>query len=133
MVRPRKSKTSVDKKLTEAELDLMNHLWKLGEGSVADILECVESRPKPAYTTVSTILRILEQKGIVSSRKEGRGHVYLPELSKQEYEASVLHHVVERVFDRTPSALVRRLIETEKLSEKELAELKELLERRTNS
>ena len=116
------------RQLTEVELELMTILWKIGEGTVNDVLLALPAARKLAYTSVSTILRILEQKGIVGSRKEGRGHVYLPKLEKEAYEASSLRHLVTRVFDGTPAALVRRLLETERLSEEELAEIRVLLE-----
>ena len=70
------------KLLTEVELELMTALWKLGEGSVADVLETLPKERKLAYTSVSTILRILEQKKVLKARKEGRGHVYVPMLEK---------------------------------------------------
>ncbi len=125
-----KRATTVPKKgrqLTEVELELMTILWKISEGTVNDVLAALPSTRKLAYTSVSTILRILEQKGIVGSRKEGRGHVYIPRLTKDVYEATTLHHLVKRVFDGTPAALVRRLLETERLSEGELEELREIL------
>lgn len=118
------------RQLTEVELELMTILWKIGEGTVNDVLGALPSARKLAYTSVSTILRILEQKGVVVSRKEGRGHVYIPRLGKEAYEATTLHHLVTRVFDGTPTALVRRLLETERLSEDELAEIRALLARK---
>ncbi len=67
--------------LTETELELMTPLWKMGEGSVNDILAKLPKERKLAYTSVSTIIRILEQKEVVASRKEGRGHIYFPLIS----------------------------------------------------
>lgn len=120
-------KRNEDKMLTEAELELMAVLWKLGEGSVAEVIEQLPKSRKQAYTTISTILRILEQKGAVSARKEGRGHIYSPSLRKEEYEARTIKHVVERVFEGAPVALARQLLQSENLSEAELSELKELI------
>src|ERR1700722_13868432 len=91
------------KLLTEVELELMAILWKLKEGTVHEVLEQLTSERDLAYTTVSTMLRILEQKKILKSRKEGRGHIYFPLLTKDEYEATSLHHLVKKVFDGTPS------------------------------
>jgi len=116
-----------EKMLTEAELELMAVLWKLGEGSVAEVIGQLPKGRSQAYTTISTILRILEQKGAVSTRKEGRGHVYIPTLRREEYEARTIKHVVERVFEGAPVALARQLLQTEQLSESELSELKELI------
>jgi predicted transcriptional regulator len=114
-----------DKMLTEVELELMTILWRLGEGAVSEVIEQLPKNRDLAYTSVSTILRILEQKDILKTRKEGRGHIYIPVLKKTDYEAKTVKHVVERVFDGTPVALVRQLLGS--VNEKELNELKKLL------
>lgn len=118
-----------DKALTEVELELMTILWRRGEGTVADVIEGLAPERDLAYTSVSTVLRILEQKGIVKARKEGRGHVYVPVLKKADYEARTVRQVVDRVFDGTPVALVRQLLDTVGVSEDELRELKKMLAR----
>src|SRR5580658_3846771 len=106
--------------LTETELELMSILWKLKEGSVNDVLAALPSDRKLAYTSVSTILRILEQKSAIGSRKEGRGHVYRPLFQKAEYEAFSLKNIVSKVFDGQPSAAVRRLLDATDLTQDEL-------------
>jgi predicted transcriptional regulator len=115
------------KLLTETELELMTIVWKLGEGSVNDVLEGLPSGRKLAYTSVSTMMRILEQKEFLGSRKEGRGHVYYPRISKKEYEATSARDLVRRVFDGDASCLVRRLIEKGDLTREDLAKVRELL------
>lgn len=119
-----------EKLLTEVELELMNILWKVAEGSVNDVLAHLRKGRELAYTSVSTILRILEQKGVVGSRKAGRGHVYFPLLAKEQYEAITLQHVVRKVFDGAPTSLVRRLVEAGDLSEEELKSIRALLNER---
>lgn len=116
------------KLLTETELELMSILWRLGEGSVADVIRQLPNDRDLAYTSVSTILRILEQKHVLKARKEGRGHVYIPLVKKMEYEARAVKHVVDRVFDGTPVALVRQLLDSGSLNQSELKELKALIE-----
>lgn len=118
------------KLLTEVELELMTILWRLGEGNVNDVLSALPAGRDLAYTSVSTILRILEQKGVVKARKEGRGHVYLPLLKKDDYEGATLSHVVSKVFEGEATSLVRRLIETEGLDHDDLKELRALLDER---
>jgi predicted transcriptional regulator len=118
-----------DKMLTETELELMNILWRLVEGSVNDVMDQLPKERNLAYTSVSTILRILEQKGVLKTRKEGRGHIYIPLLKKADYESKAVKHVVERVFEGTPMALVRQLLDSEQLSENDLKELKKLIEK----
>jgi len=116
-----------DKLLTEVELELMTILWRLGEGSVAEVIEQLPKGRDLAYTSVSTILRILEQKDVLKTRKEGRGHIYIPVLTKSDYEAKTVRHVVDRIFDGTPVALVRQLLDSVEVDEKEIAEIKKLI------
>lgn len=115
------------KMLTDVELELMTILWKLGGGTVSDVMSALPEDRKLAYTSVSTMLRILEQKLVLSSRKEGRGHFYLPMIAKSDYEAKAVKHVVEKVFDGTPIALVKQLLNSGELDQNELNELKALL------
>jgi predicted transcriptional regulator len=123
------AKKKEEKQLTEVELELMTQLWKLGEGSVNDVLSRLPKDRKLAYTSVSTILRILEQKGVLKTRKEGRGHIYIPTLAKSEYEAQTIHHVMKNVFDGAPVALVKQLLSAVDLNESDLKELKALIEK----
>jgi len=125
-----KSKNKIEKLLTDVELELMNILWRLGEGSVNDVLEELPRERKLAYTSVSTILRILEQKEVLSSRKQGRGHIYIPLIKKNEYESKTVKHLVDKVFEGEPSALVLRLLDTKKLSAEDLSEIKKMLNER---
>ncbi len=121
-------KNKVDEKLlTETELELIQILWKLEEGSVNDVLEMLPKERDLAYTSVSTILRILEQKKILKSRKEGRGHIYQPLISKNEYEEKTVKYMVGKVFDGAPMALAKQLLQSETLTATDLKELKELI------
>lgn len=122
-----KKQAESEKLLTDVELELMTILWKHGEGSVADVIAELSPGRDLAYTSVSTILRILEQKKILKARKEGRGHIYIPVLTKDEYEKKAVKHVVEKVFDGTPTLLVKHLLDSSKLSDDELAEIKLML------
>ena len=126
----RKKQSALSKLLTDVELELVGILWKRGESTVHEVLEELPEGRNLAYTSVSTVLRILEQKKILRSRKEGRGHLYAPILSKEEYEAISLNHLVEKVFDGTPSALVRRLLEEKDLTRTELDSISALLKDR---
>lgn len=120
------NKKSEEKLLTDVELELISILWRIGEGSVNDVIAFLPKDRDLAYTSVSTILRILEQKKILKNRKEGRGHIYIPVLTKDEYEKKTIKHAVEKVFD-SPMALVKQLLDTQSLSESELKEIKKLI------
>lgn len=112
--------------LTEVELELMNILWRKGEGSVSDVIEELPEGRDLAYTSVSTILRILEQKEILKTRKEGRGHIYIPAVEKSVYERSALSHMLRTVFNGSPLPLVKQLLSSKKLTPEDLQEIQKL-------
>jgi predicted transcriptional regulator len=120
----------VERLLTEVELELMTILWERGGGTVADVLDALPKERPLAYTSVSTMLRILEQKGVVKSEKMGRGHRYVPLVARDDYQAFALEEVVGKVFGGEPLALVRRLFDTRGLSRDEVAALKGLLQQK---
>jgi predicted transcriptional regulator len=120
----------IEKPLTATELEMMNVIWRLAPCSVHAIVEALRPQRELAYTSVSTIVRILEQKGYVSSQKEGRGHLYAPTVSKESYQAMSLRHMVSNVFDGTPSLLVQRLLDAERLSADELERIRALLRKK---
>ncbi len=113
--------------LTPVELELMQLVWRLGEVSVADVLAALPPERALAYTSVSTVLRILEQKGVVRSRKQGRGHLYSAVLPREAYEAQSVRHLVDTLFEGTPSALVARLVEAVPLAPEEVEQIRKLL------
>lgn len=86
--------------LTKAEEQIMQILWDLGEGMVRDIRDRF-SDPKPARNTISTIVRVLESKGVVSYRPEGNTHVYFPLVSKQEYSKKQLFSLMKNYFNNS--------------------------------
>jgi predicted transcriptional regulator len=126
-MRRAKSNRPEPKRLTEVELELMTILWRLNEATVADVIAALPAERKLAYTSVSTMLRILESKGVLTTRKEGRGHIYVPALEKSQYEARTVKDVVERVFEGAPLALVRQLIDNVDLSEQDIREMRKML------
>lgn len=126
----RGKKAVIEKRLTDVELELMGLLWKLGEGTVTDVQAALPPSRPLAYTSVSTMLRILESKGVVRTRKQGRGHVYVPAIRKSEYEAHAAKDVVDRVFEGMPLALIRQLLENVQLSDEEVSELRSLIARK---
>jgi len=115
------------KPLTAAELEMMNVVWRIGPCTVAQVLEQLRPQRELAYTSVSTIVRILEQKGYVKSAKEGRGHVYSALVSKDAYQSMSLKQMVSNVFDGAPTLLVQRLLDSSSLTPEELAQIKSLL------
>ncbi|MCG2429618.1 BlaI/MecI/CopY family transcriptional regulator [Aequorivita xiaoshiensis] len=93
------------KQLTKAEEDIMQILWDLKEANVASIIDELPE-PKPAYNTVSTIVRILESKDFVDYRKEGRGHIYFPKVKKSEYSNQSLKKLMDGYFQGSFKSMV---------------------------
>ncbi len=113
--------------LTKAELRIMRVLWQKRRGSVADVVEALDSPPL-AYTTVLTMLRILEQKGVVGRTLDGRAHVYYPEIEQEDAARSAIGDVLQSFFKNSKTALAMRLISEEKPDRDELQRIKALIE-----
>jgi len=101
----------------------MRVLWDRGEASVGEVVDMLTD-PKPAYNTVLTLFRILERKGYVRHRKDGRAFVFLPTLDRQHARKNALKTLVNRFFDGSPRLLVLNLLEDEQLSAETLEHLK---------
>ena len=107
------------KQLTKAEEDIMQILWDLEEANVASIIEQLPE-PKPAYNTVSTIVRILESKDFVDYRKEGRGHVYFPKVKKTESSNQSLNKLMEGYFQGSFKSMVSFFMKKNDISIQEM-------------
>jgi predicted transcriptional regulator len=114
--------------LTPVELELMEILWKIGQGTVHDVMDHLPNNRKLAYTSVSTILRILEQKKILTTKKIGRQHIYLPILSKQKFANHSVKKIVNQVFSGNSLELVAYLMNKSHLSIDEIATIQKLLD-----
>lgn len=114
------------KELTRAEEEIMHVLWKLENAFVKDIIEELPE-PKPAYNTVSTFVRILEQKGFVGYEAFGKSHKYHPLITKEEYTRTFMKGFVKKYFSGSYQQMVSFFTEEDNLSLSELeALLKEL-------
>lgn len=127
---PSKKRRKPDKPLTATELEMMNVLWRIGPATVLQVVAALRPQRELAYTSVSTMVRILEQKGYVISTKEGRGHLYQAAVPKESYQRSSLQRLVSNVFDDTPALLVRQLLDSASLSEADLTEIRALLRKK---
>ncbi len=116
------------KELTKAEEQIMQILWKLEKGFVKDILEHLP-KPKPAYNTVSTIVRILEKKGFVSHTAYGKTHEYYPVLSKEEYTRKFLKRFVENYFSDSFKEMVSFFAKEKDMSISELEDTMKMIYR----
>ena len=114
------------KELTRAEEELMQILWSLGKGFINDILDKLPD-PKPAYNTVSTIIRILEKKGFVDHVAYGKSHEYYPLVSKGEYTKTYFGHFMKNYFGNSYKEMVSFFTSDNSLNIKELEELKQAM------
>lgn len=115
------------KELTRVEEQIMQELWELGEAFVKDILDRLPA-PKPAYNTVSTIVRILETKGFVAHRAFGKSHRYYPLVSKEDYRAFAAGKLLHGYFDNSPRNMLSFFLEKQKLDLGEADELLKMLQ-----
>ena len=114
-------------KLTKKEEELMKILWKIREGFVKDIAEHYPD-PKPHYNTISSLVRLLEEKGYVGHKAFGNTHQYFPIVSKNAYRKRFIKDVVKDYFDNSYKQTVSLFIEEQKLSNEDLDELIDLIE-----
>ena len=115
------------KELTKAEEQIMQILWRIEKGFVHDILDQLPL-PKPAYNTVSTIVRILEKKGFVSYIAYGKTHEYFPLVSKKEYTRTYFKSFMTNYFENSYQSLTSFFTKENNLSIEELEEIKKLME-----
>ena len=114
--------------LTKRELDIMSVLWDLGEATVTEVRDRVD--PNLAYTGISSMIRTLEMKGYVSHRRgEGKTHVYFPAIGREAAGESALDRVLDKIYGGSPIKLLAHLMDQNRLSEKELARMRDLLKR----
>ncbi|TDS15925.1 BlaI/MecI/CopY family transcriptional regulator [Sphingobacterium paludis] len=114
------------KELTKAEEQIMQELWDIGGGFVKDVIAQLPD-PKPAYNTVSTIIRILETKGFVKHESFGKSHRYLPTISKEEYKRLVTGKLLHNYFDNSAKSMLSFFLEEKKMDVKELEEIMQII------
>jgi len=118
-MRARKKATS----LTNAEHRIMEVLWARGSATVAEVVEALNGRD--AYTTILTLMRILKAKGYLSTRKEGRAHVFTPRVDRDTAARKAVHQLLSKFFSGSPSELVLSFLREEEFTPEELDELKQ--------
>ncbi len=120
------------KDLTKAEEQIMHILWSIKKGFVNDIMENIPD-PKPAYNTVSTIVRILEKKGFIDHNAYGKTHEYFPLISKDKYTKSYLKGFVENYFSNSYQNMVSFFSKNEDMTTKEIEDIIKILQEQVDS
>lgn len=113
--------------LGETEMEVLHHVWDLGEATVADVRERILEDREVAYTTVMTVMKKLAEKGYLDYHKEGRSYVYQPAQEPNEVQHNILQRLMEKVFHGSPTALVQTLVRREELSDEEREEIMALI------
>ena len=119
---PKRSNT-----LTEAELRLMKILWRRGDSAVTDLVAAMPEGESLAYNSVLTTIRILERKGYVEHRQEGRAFIYRPLIAENDASRSEVRHVLSRFFGNSRERLLLSLLNDEGISPEELERLKDAI------
>jgi predicted transcriptional regulator len=122
----RRSKT-----LTEQELEIMKVIWEHGEASVRDVYNALLAKRRIAYTTVMTMMNILEGKGYLNKRQVERAFVYEPAQPQQQVLGSMVREFVDRVFNGSAEPLLLHLVSDKKVTEKELKEIQEIVRKKS--
>ena len=115
--------------LTDAEASVMAIVWRLRKASVGDVVAAMNETRAVSYSTVQTILRILETKGYVTHEKVARAFIYEPVVDERQARRRALRHLVNRLFEGSPSLLVLNVLEDEDINPAEREQLRKLIER----
>ena len=113
--------------LTEAELRLMKILWRRGESAVGDLVAAMPTGATLAYNSVLTTIRILEQKGYVTHRQEGRAFLYSPCVAEHEASQTEVRHIMQRFFGNSRERLLLSLLGDDEITPEELQRLKQAI------
>jgi len=118
--------------LTKAEEQIMKILWRIEKGLIRNVVS-EYSEPKPAYTTIATIMKILEKKGFVSKTPIGNTYEYTPSVSKQFYTGTFLKRFVGKYFSHSYKSMISSLSSNENLSTREMEEIIEMFQEELKS
>lgn len=116
-----------NKILTPLELKVMNLIWALKKAFVKDLINNWKEAKKPAYNTISTTIRILEDKGFIAHKAFGRTYEYFPKISKTNYQKNFLAAALKNVFSGSANNLISTLLDSEKLSKQQIEDLETLI------
>lgn len=114
--------------LGETEMEVLHHVWALGEASVGDVRDRILKNRKVAYTTIMTVMRNLADKGYLKFRKEGMSYIYSAAQNPEDVRYNLINMLVDKVFHGSPKDLVQALVENENITNNERSEIKKLID-----
>ncbi len=116
------------KLLTSLELKVMNLLWDKEKAFVKELIEVWDETPKPAYNTISTVVRILQEKEYLGYEAFGRSHQYFPLITREEYQKRLVRNVLNNVFAGSVSSMISTLVDNEEISDGEMDDLRKMID-----
>ena len=114
-------------RIGDVEMEILQIVWSRGEATVQEVLDEILRKRRVAYTSVMTMMRNLSDKGLLKHRSQGRSYVYSAAVNPRTIKRRLLHDTVNKVFGGSPVDLIQNLVETEKLSDEEVRELKRII------
>lgn len=114
---------------TERELDILEILWEGEKAGVREVHAALDQQDRTSFTAVQTMLQIMFDKGLVGREMDGRAYVYWPEVSREDAQATLLEHLLERAFGGSAAALVSRALDVKRATNTELDEIEALIEK----
>lgn len=115
-------------RLGETEMEILNHVWDLGEASVTDVRKRMLEYRNVAYTTVMTIMKNLAEKKLLKYRQEGLSYIYSAAVHPDEVRHNLVDNLIHKVFNGSAKNLVQTLVQNETLSEEELTEIRKMID-----
>lgn len=115
--------------LGETEMEILKHVWELGEASVSDVRDKMLEYRDVAYTTVMTIMKNLADKKYLKYREEGRSYIYSAAIDPGDVRFNLIDRLVDKVFEGSPKDLVQTLVQSENLTDEERREIKIMIEK----
>lgn len=114
-------------KPTDVELQVLSVLWQSGPSTARQVLEAMPDRKARAYTTVLTVMQVMEKKGLLTHTRQGMAHIYKPAVTRRQVLRPMMRGLVERVFGGSTSAAVQQLLSETDVTAEELAKIREML------
>ena len=115
--------------LGETEMEVLHHVWDLGEATVKQVRKRILESREVAYTTIMTVMKNLADKGYLKYRKEGVSYVYSPAQEPDSVRSNLIKNLINKVFKGSPKELVQTLVRSKDLSEKDFSEIKQMIDR----
>lgn len=115
--------------LGETEMEVLHHVWKLEEATVKQVRNRILETREVAYTTIMTVMKNLAEKGYLKYRKDGVTYVYSPAREPESVRSSLIGDLMKKVFKGSPKELVQALVNSKDLSQKDLSEIKQMIDK----